>query len=303
MEMVQLNHNCYYFHGPVNVGYVNQGDTGILIDTGIDQQVMKKILKQLNKKSLPITHLFITHAHADHFGGAGYLQSQRDIITYAPTIETSILQNPVLEPMYLLQGNRPLNEMRNKFLEAQAMAVDQVVSEGLILIGSIEAELVTLPGHSINQIGVKVGNILYAADSYFGMEQLAKHRIPFIIDADATLATIEKLLTMNGIGMIPGHGEYEENPTQTLIHNYDHHVSVVTTMYDILQQFPDGCGFERFMKDMCERWEVSLPSLPIWSLYRTTIFAYLIKGIEDNRIQVQMKDYQPHFSVSKSEET
>lgn len=298
MELIQLNHYCYYFHGPVNVGYINQGSSGVLIDTGIDEQVMKKILKKLKERSLPITHLFITHAHADHYGGAQYLQSQRNVITYAPSIEASILRSPVLEPMYLLQGNRPLDEMRNKFLEAPAITVDQVVSEGLVLIGSIEAELVALPGHSVNQMGIKVENILYATDSYFGPEQLAKHRIPFIIDADAALATIEKLLTMSGVGMVPGHGEYEENPAQTLIENYDHHVSIVTTMYDILQNYPYGCTFETFMKEMCIRWKISLPSLSIWTLYRTAIFSYLIKGIEDDRITVDIRDYNPSFSLS-----
>jgi len=44
---------------------------------------------------LPITHLFVTHAHADHYGGAEYLQSVEKIYTYAPQLETAILQNPI----------------------------------------------------------------------------------------------------------------------------------------------------------------------------------------------------------------
>ncbi|WP_221563922.1 MBL fold metallo-hydrolase [Alkalihalobacillus sp. TS-13] len=298
MDLIQINHKCYYFQGPVNVGYINQGDFGVLIDTGIDKQVMKHIIRKLDEKSLPLTHLFITHAHADHYGGAKFLQTQKTILTYAPQIEEAILRNPVFEPMYLLQGNRPLDEMRNKFLEAPPIEIDHIVSEGLLLFGSIKVELVALPGHSINQLGVKVGNILYAADGYFGSEQLTKHKIPFIIDADATLATIEKLLSMSGVGMVPGHGTYEENPAKTLIENYDHHVSIVTTMYETLHQFKDGCNFETFMKEMCRNWEVTLPSLSVWSLYRTALYAYLIKGIEDKRISYIIKDYSPCFILN-----
>ncbi len=295
MKLCQIDHRCYYFQGPVNVGYINQGDDGVLIDTGIDKQVMKHIIRQLYEKSLPITHLFITHAHADHYGGAKFLQNQTNIRTIAPKIEEAILRNPVLEPMYLLQGNRPLDELRNKFLEAPPIAIDHIVTEGLMCFGSIEVELIALPGHSVNQLGVKAGNILYAADGYFGAEQLEKHRIPFIIDADATLATIEKLLSLTNVGMVPGHGTYEENPAQTLIRNYDHHVSIVTTMYETLQEYKEGCSFEVFMKEMCKRWEVSLPSLSVWSLYRTALYAYIIKGIEDKRITYRIKEYSPYF--------
>ncbi|WP_349410307.1 MBL fold metallo-hydrolase [Pseudalkalibacillus sp. SCS-8] len=295
MNLIQLNHICYYFNGPVNVGYLNQGEYGVLIDTGIDQQAMKKILRQLNDRSLPLTHLFITHAHTDHYGGAHYLQQQKDIQTIAPMIEEAILQNPILEPIYLFNGNRPLNELRNKFLEAMPIRVDHVVSEGLFLFGSIESEIILLPGHSIYQVGVKVEQILYAADSYFGMEQLEKHRIPFLIDADATLASLEKLLAMNGIGMVPGHGQYEEDPTKTLILNYDHHVKIISSMYEILNTYPLGCSFEVFMQEMCRRWEVKLPNLSVWTLYRTAVSAYLLKGIEDNKIRYEIKDNVLHF--------
>jgi glyoxylase-like metal-dependent hydrolase (beta-lactamase superfamily II) len=298
MDLIQLNTNCYYFHGPVNVGYINQGSTGILVDTGIDQQVMKKIINKLRERSLPITHLFITHAHADHYGGAKYLQEKYTIHTVASQLEEAIVQNPILEPLYLLQGNRPLDEMRNKFLEGVPAHVDQVVNEGLLMLGSVETEVILLPGHSIYQVGLKMGNILFAADSYFGSEQLEKHRIPYLIDVNEALASIEKLLSMSGVGMVPGHGEFEESPTQTLISNYDHHVKIISSMYDVLHLFPEGCSFEEYMREMCARWEVKTPSLSIWSLYRTALFAYLIKGIEDKKISYDIRNYSLFFTLS-----
>ncbi|WLD94969.1 MBL fold metallo-hydrolase [Alkalihalobacillus sp. AL-G] len=295
MEFIQINHNCYYFNGPVNIGYVNVGDHGLLIDTGIDQQAMKRIIRMLDDRSLPITHLFITHAHADHYGGANYLQKKKRIYTIAPAVEESILQNPIIEPIYLSQGNRPLIDMRNKFLEGSPVRVDHIVSEGMMKLGQFELDLIALPGHSINQLGVKVGNILYAADSYFSEEQLNKHRIPFIIDANATLATLEKLLSMGVEGSIPGHGVYEVEVDKTIITNYDHHVSIIESMYRILSNYPDGCSFETIMSEMCRKWNVHLPSVSVWSLYRTAIFSYLIKGIEDKKIEMTVKDFNLYF--------
>ncbi|KHE72060.1 MBL fold metallo-hydrolase, partial [Halobacillus sp. BBL2006] len=69
MSFQQLNASCYYYQSSVNIGYVHSGDTGLLIDAGIDKSSIKKVLKELNKKELPLTHLFITHAHSDHYGG------------------------------------------------------------------------------------------------------------------------------------------------------------------------------------------------------------------------------------------
>jgi hypothetical protein len=66
-------------------------------------------------------------------------------------------------------------------------------------------------------------------------------------------------------------------------------------MYDILSKYPNGVSFDEFMGSMCRKWEVEISSISTWSLYRTAIFSYLIKGIEDKKIIMTIKNYQLHF--------
>jgi glyoxylase-like metal-dependent hydrolase (beta-lactamase superfamily II) len=53
-------------------GFVYSQNRGIWIDAGLEIEGMKKG-KKLDEEQLPLTHLFITHAHVDHFEGAAYL--------------------------------------------------------------------------------------------------------------------------------------------------------------------------------------------------------------------------------------
>lgn len=194
MELHPITDNVYYFQGSVNIGYVQFSEReGMLIDAGLEEQAMKKVLKMLKAKELPVTHLFITHAHADHYGGAEYLQRQQEVFTIAPKFEAAILQEPMLEPLYLFHGVNPIQEWRNKFLEGKPIKVDVILEQaGEVRVGESHFQTVDLPGHSYHQFGVIIEDILFAADAYFGVEILHKHGIPYIVDAKQTIESLEK---------------------------------------------------------------------------------------------------------------
>jgi glyoxylase-like metal-dependent hydrolase (beta-lactamase superfamily II) len=283
--------NHYYFHGTVNIGYVTNKDKGLLIDAGLDSQAMKKVMKQLDEHQLPLTHLFITHAHADHYGGAAYLQRKKEVYTLAPSIEEAILRYPILEPLYLFQGNKPIDELRNKFLEGEPIRIDEVVKEGTFEIAGIQVDFVSLPGHSENQLGIKINNFLFAADSYFGQDSLHKHKIPFIIDLEDTLHSLEKIKCESYFGAIPGHGEYDENYIQTVNQNIEYHLNVLQSMRLLICRYPEGCSHEELVREMCVTWEVELPRISSWVLYRTAITAYLTKLYKDNEVMLSIKNH------------
>lgn len=66
MDLTPINDTCFYFAAPVNMGYVRQGDKGMLIDAGIDDSVMRKALKQLKDQDLPISHMLMPIIMAGH---------------------------------------------------------------------------------------------------------------------------------------------------------------------------------------------------------------------------------------------
>ncbi|MBD1381954.1 MBL fold metallo-hydrolase [Metabacillus arenae] len=285
MEFQQINENCYYFQGAVNIGYIHDGKTGLLIDAGLEKHAMKKVLKKLESEGLPITHLFITHAHADHYGGAAYLQSTKKILTFAPKIEEAILENPLFEPLYLFQGNEPITELRNKFLEGTRVKVDQVVEEGDLLLGNLKINIYSLPGHSINQLGLIGYNIFYCADAYFGPEQLIKHKIPFIIDGEKTLQTLHKIKSIPCDGAVPGHGRFEEAYAKTVDENIRCHEEILEDVYHTIAYTAGGIPQEELVRRMCQKYHVELKNLSSWLLYRTAVMAYVTKLFKDEKIE------------------
>ncbi len=291
MKFIKLSDTCYYFQGAVNIGYVHQGNFGLLIDAGLDTSTMKKVVRQLEKETLPISHLFITHAHADHFGGAAYLQQNYHVHTMAPELEEAIMRHPILEPIYLFQGNSPLQEMRNKFLEGPPINISQIVKEGKIDVDGLTMEFISLPGHSENQLGVLIDKILYCGDAYFGIEQLRKHKIPFNVDVETTINSLEKLKLIQCDGAVPGHGVFEEEFYHTLEQNVIYHDEVLNTIKELLNKTAEGISHEAMVREICMKYQVSLPHLSAWMLYRTAVTAYVTKLVKEGTASFTINNF------------
>jgi glyoxylase-like metal-dependent hydrolase (beta-lactamase superfamily II) len=296
LEFIKITKNCYYFLGAVNIGYIISEDKsyGMLIDAGLESSAAKKAIHQLEKNNLPVTHLFITHAHADHYGGAQYIQRNYEVHTIAPSIEEAVMRNSILEPMYLFHGNTPLKEMRNKFLEAPSIRIDEICEPGKWNKSSFEVEFIHLPGHSHNQFGLLHDSILYAADAFLGMEALNKHKIPFIVDAAANLSTLYELLNMNMAGMVPGHGTYSTDYQETIQANIDVHQRLSIQMNNVLLACGDrGLSLEDLIAKMLIKHEIEPANLGMYTLFRTAVTAYLIQLIEEEKAVYTIKEGRP----------
>lgn len=285
MKLVQIKKDCYYFEAPVTIGYVRNEDNGLLIDAGIDKSTMKKALRQLEEKEYPITHLFITHAHADHYGGAAYLQEQKKVYTIAPVFEAAILENPMLEPLYLFGGNDPLPELRNKFLEGKPIQVDEALEEGSHDIDGFSFETYHFPGHSYYQMGLKIHSMLYAGDSYFSEEQLHKHRIPYITDAYATIESLNKLLTIDCQGGVPGHGVFEKDFSSTVKANIEYHRKCLDWILHYIKDNSRSVSHETLVAEMCQAWNIRATQLSQWLLYRTAVTAYTLGLVREDKLE------------------
>lgn len=298
MKLQQFNENCYAFTGAVNIGYCQKEGKGLLIDTGLDESAIKKILKMVKQQELPLDYCIITHAHADHFGGAAYLKKVTGIPLYCPPMESAIIENPLLEPIYLFNGANPIKELRNKFLEGPSVKVDFHIESGENRIGPFMFQALDLPGHSYAQAGLLIEDILYASDSYFGTESLEKHVIPFIIDADQTLATLEKLLHIKCKGAIPGHGPYEENFSDTVRMNQRVHEERIHTLYQLIESKGVGETLESLTTQFLALHKLDVKNMGQWLLFRTSVTAYLTSLERQGRIKFYVKDNEPRVAIA-----
>ena len=190
MQLIELQENVWVIQGGANIGVIAHESHCLMIDSGIDKDTGQNILRQVKKLGLTPTALLITHAHADHFGGAHYLVRQTDLQVYATRVEASVMSGPILEPLYLFGGAQPPGELQHKFFLAKPCIVDVILQGNELSVDQIPLEVISLPGHSTEQIGVAYGNTLFVGDAFLTPEILDKHRIPFYTDIQAGIKTL-----------------------------------------------------------------------------------------------------------------
>ena len=87
-ELIQAAGRSHYFQCPAKIGLVRlEGADVCLIDAGSDKDAGRKVRQQLDANGWRLAAIYATHSHADHIGGAKYLQSQTGCPVYAPGIE------------------------------------------------------------------------------------------------------------------------------------------------------------------------------------------------------------------------
>lgn len=198
-----------YIPGVVNSGViaVPDSDRAILIDTGLDGEAGRKLRRALADAGLTLAAIINTHAHADHYGGNRWLLQREACEVYAPELEEALIRHPELEPFYLFGGAVPPDWMQNRFFMAEPSPVHHVLRPGEQRVAGVTVEVVPLPGHSLAQVGIAYGGVLFAADSFYGIAALAKHAVPFLVDADTSRASWDALLQRSERHYLPGHGE------------------------------------------------------------------------------------------------
>src|SRR2546430_17481257 len=209
MQLIQLSEGIWVIQGGGNIGVLAAEGRCLIIDSGMDKDAGKDILKQVKKLGLTPNALLVTHAHADHFGGAHYLVNQTGLKVYATRVEASVMAGPILEPLYLFSGAQPPRELQHKFLLAKPCPADVILAGNERMVDDIPAQVISLPGHSTEQVGVAFGETLFVGDAFLTPEILDKHRIPFYTDIQTGLTTLStlKMRMASFKHIVAGHGE------------------------------------------------------------------------------------------------
>jgi glyoxylase-like metal-dependent hydrolase (beta-lactamase superfamily II) len=208
-ELVTLAPGVHYLPGGTNLGLLvnEERGTAVAVDAGMDKDSARGLAAAAAAAGLTIEALFLTHAHADHFGGAAYLRERTGAAVVAAGLEAAVVQNPILEPLYLFAGGMPPAALRGKFLLGQACPVDRVVAPGeTVTLAGLECRVEPLPGHTPAQVGLGWGPVLFSGDAFFPEPILAKHPIPVFADPRAARATLARLPAGGFEWAIPGHG-------------------------------------------------------------------------------------------------
>lgn len=207
MKLLNINKNTYYFDNPSIIGLyrINDKDV-ILIDTGLDDSIARKVLRIIKENNWTLVAVINTHSHADHCGGNNFIQKKTEAKFYASKIEKSYIESPLIEP-HFLYGSYPPKDLRVKFLQAEESKIDYILEEGKLIIMDKEFNVVGLKGHSPNQIGIITpDNVFFVADSIIDSNIIKKYKLLYNYSVEELLSSLDILRNIEADYYVLSHG-------------------------------------------------------------------------------------------------
>lgn len=281
--MIQhLNGRAHVAPGGVNIGVVFAGDDkAILIDTGLNDTSVRKVLRHLRESGRTVSSIVTTHGHADHFGGNAFAVKRTGARVYAPAWDETVLRYPLFQPLTLFAGADPPQSMRGSFMLADASPVDVIYGPGTLEIDGVAFQVIGLPGHSGNQMGLLVDDVFYCADVVLPERVLELYRMPYLYSARDHISSLQVALDVDFVAAVPGHGPIIEDIRPIVQQNLD-------IVHDVADRIVTIAATPRMPEDILAEVLQEIGANPqdpaAYYLLHPTVFAFLTYLEADGRL-------------------
>ncbi|MDR1979121.1 MAG: MBL fold metallo-hydrolase [Synergistaceae bacterium] len=245
LELKQLGDRTWYIPGRVNIGYYEENGQGYLIDSGLDDDQGRKVLKLLNeeRRDTPLRAIVNTHSNADHIGANAFIQKRTNCQVWTTRIEGILTERTSLEPL-LLWSAWPFKAIRGKFIEAKpskVVFIDQPMAIGdprftdEYPIKDTALVAVPLPGHYLDMIGVKTpDDVFFLADALFDPTVLEKYRFCVMLDVTSAHKTLDMIERTNARWFVPCHAPATQDAGELARQNHEGLNWVTEAVYEAL---------------------------------------------------------------------
>lgn len=155
--------------GGTNVGVVRIDARHVMIvDSGLNDTTARRVLRAVKDElDSDVVAIVSSHGHADHFGAHAFVKKRTGAAVHAPELEACIIEHPELQPALLYGGADPLDDLKNRFLQAEPCSVDAIIDPHAGDLLGVSVQVIPLPGHSLNQQGFLVDGVFFCADAVF----------------------------------------------------------------------------------------------------------------------------------------
>lgn len=194
------NSSPFTFHGTNS--YIVGKESVAIIDPGpvIDSHI-EAIIKAVGER--PVSHIIVTHTHADHSPACEPLKQHFNAATYAEGIHRTS------RDLFLGEVN-PLDASGDK-----DFVPDVIVADGEIIAGEgWTLEAVTTPGHTANHMAFS----LREEKALFSGDHVMAWSTSIVAPPDGSMsdfmASLDKLMTRDETVFYPGHGGRVESPAK-----------------------------------------------------------------------------------------
>lgn len=192
-----------------NVFVLDGGTEKVMIDAGSGIEPLR-LLRNLESAGIPrgnLSRVLLTHAHADHAGGAGFWRQFGGIEVVAPARTADIVAAGDEVAASLTDAREA--GVYPEWYRLSPCPIDCTLRPGETLcVGDLTLQPIAAPGHSSDMVCYYCPELfaLFSADAVF-----AGGRLAVIATADFSLDayrdTIESLASLRVEQLFPGHGE------------------------------------------------------------------------------------------------
>lgn len=282
-ELTQVGERTYYIESPAKIGVYRINEEEVyLIDSGNDKDAGRKIIKITDANGWKVAGIINTHSNADHIGGNQFIQKRTQCKIFSTEIENIFTKYPILETSFLYGGYPPA-DIRNKFLLAQPSDpsgnVEQNLPDGL--------ELIRLPGHYFDMIGIKTSDqVVFLADCLFGETILHKYHISFIYDVKEFLNTLEIVEKIEANLFLPSHAEAVTDIRPLVALNREKVMEIIEVILGICSE---AKTWEEILKEVFDYYQLTM-DFNQYVLVGSTVRSYLSYLYENKKLEICFTD-------------
>ena len=195
-----------------NVFMIAAGEEWLMFDAGAgrDPERLGAILEADGVDERAIRHLFLTHGHADHSGGAAALRGRLGVTVHAGAATAKMVE-PGDEAAISLDRARAAGVYPADYRYHPCPVDEQVAPGHPLSFGPVTVEAVETPGHSHDHLSYLVTTperrILVAGDALFCGGKVAIQDI-YDCHIGEVCATVRTLAALDFDTLLPGHQHF-----------------------------------------------------------------------------------------------
>ena len=246
MKAVRLGQHSYFVQGlsgaassdnqgfMSNAGFVVTREGVVVFDALASPPLAKKLIGLIREiTDQPISHVIVSHYHADHFYGLQEFKALGATIWAHRLAEGQTRsEDAALRLQQRKEVLFPWVDEKTRLLEA-----DHFIGGDIdFVVGGVHFALRHVgPAHSAEDLAlmVKEDGVLYAGDLVF------RGRVPFVGDADSRswIAALDKLIALEPKVLVPGHGAASRDARADLVFTRDYLVFLREQMGRAVRDF------------------------------------------------------------------
>lgn len=214
--------------------YELQEKEWVLLDSGSRYQE-QDLLSTLEQAQVTVRAVIASHAHYDHTGNFRCLKKRYGAELVMSLFDAGISQDSLTLKSTFYSSTPP--EIKKHYTGMVCLA-DQIILpwQDKVVIGDAEFELIHLPGHTFNQLGIVTPDqVAYLADSIFSESFLQITPLIYALDWAYVLASMETLRNLSYPVYVLAHNGIYEDLEPLLEANQVHFQTVLKQFRELFQ--------------------------------------------------------------------